>query len=98
MQLLIIRSQLTLRKTDLRDMFFKVAVDKGYDLSNIASLDQFKNLFGSAGDNIQAIRILPRGIELLWSLLMAMQEPKKETAEEAKSPSKAAEKKRLSLA
>jgi hypothetical protein len=50
------------------------------------------------GDNIQAIRILPRGIELLWSLLMAMQEPKKETAEEAKSPSKVGDKKRLSLA
>jgi hypothetical protein len=39
MQLLIIRSQLSLRKTDLRDMFNKAAEEKGYELNNITGLD-----------------------------------------------------------
>jgi len=54
-------------------------------------------MFGAVGDSLTPIRILPRGIELIWQMLLAMQ-PKKEAAEEkTPSPAKTEKKARLSI-
>jgi hypothetical protein len=39
MQLFILRSQLTLRKVDFRDMVNTAAQDKGYELNGLTGVD-----------------------------------------------------------
>lgn len=98
MQLLIMRAQLTLRKVDLRDMVTRNAEERGYELNSLTGFDQFKNLFASTGESDKAqYKSHPRGIELLWRLVMAMQEPIAEPPAEEKSPTKSPDKKRLTL-